>query len=70
VDDDPGGGQDAVASGVVEGEAEFAFLLDDGAGGDLLGGFAGMHQAAAQLGEQLLVADRVASRSSSFSSPL
>jgi hypothetical protein len=60
VDDDAGGGQDAVAGGVVESEAELAFLLDDGAGGDLLGGFAGVHQAAAQLGEQLLVADRVA----------
>jgi hypothetical protein len=70
VDDDAGGGQDAVASGVVEGEAEFAFLLDDGAGGDLLGGFAGMHQAAAQLGEQLLVADRVAVAQFQLFSPL
>ncbi len=60
MDDDPGRSQDAVAGGVVEREAEFAFLLDDGAGGDLLGSLAGMHQAAAQLGEQRLVADRVA----------
>ncbi len=60
VDDDAGRGQHAVTHGVVEREAEFAFLLDDGTGGDLLRGFAGMHEAAAQLGEQLFIADRVA----------
>ncbi|MPM66283.1 hypothetical protein SDC9_113190 [bioreactor metagenome] len=60
VDDDPGRCQHAVAHRVVEREAQLAFLLDDGAGGNLLGRLAGMHQAAAQLGEQLLVADGVA----------
>ncbi len=59
VDDDPGGSQHAVARGVVEREAQLPFLLDDRAGGDLLGRFTGVHQAAAQLGEKLLVADRV-----------
>ena len=59
VDDDAGRGEHAVADRVVQREAQFAFLLDDGAGGNLLRGFAGMHQAAAQLGEQLFVADRV-----------
>jgi hypothetical protein len=70
VDDDAGRGQHAVAGGVVEGEAQLAFLLDDRAGRDLLGSFAGVHQAAAQLGKQLLVADRVAVAQLSFSRPL
>ena len=60
VDDDAGRGEDAVAGGVVEGEAEFAFLLDDRRSGDLLRGLAGVDEAAAQLREQLVVEDRVA----------
>ena len=71
VDDDAGRGQHAVAGGVVEGEAELAFLLHDRRRGDLLRGFAGVDQPAAQLREQLFVArsDRFPS-SQSFSRPL
>ena len=59
MDDDPGRGQHAVARRVVEGEAEFALLLDDRRGGDFLRRFAGMDQAAAELGEEFLIADGI-----------
>src|SRR5271157_151883 len=59
VDDDAGRGEDAVAGGVVEREAEFAFLLDDRRSSDLLRGLAGVDDASAQLREQLVVEDRV-----------
>ncbi len=60
MDDDPGGGEKTVARRVVEGEAELALLLDDGGGGDFLGGLSGIHHAGAQAGEELVVEDGLA----------
>jgi len=57
VDDDPGRSEQAVAGGVVEREAQFAFLLDDGRGGDFFRGFARIHDARAQAREQFVVED-------------
>ena len=59
VNDDAGRGQYAVTGRVVQREAQFAFLLDDGRGRNFLCRLAGMHQAATNSGEQLFIGNRV-----------